>query len=78
MDRLELQVLTVTGAQVCRTGRGPLFVEGETVQTADGLKFVAGLTIETELGPQLVSTGPCCTTLLHGLCQGVRGPGGQG
>ena len=41
-----------------RPGRpGPLFLEGETVATADGLKLVAGLAIDTEIGPQFVCGG---------------------
>ena len=41
-----------------RPGRpGPLFLEGETVATADGLKLVAGLVIDTEIGPQFVCGG---------------------
>jgi hypothetical protein len=49
--------------QVIHTGRGrpgrpgPLFLEGETVATADGLKLVAGLVIDTEIGPQFVCGG---------------------
>ena len=41
-----------------RPGRpGPIFLEGETVATADGLKLVAGLCIDTEIGPQFVCGG---------------------
>ena len=49
--------------QVIHTGRGrpgrpgPLFLEGETVATADGIKLVAGLAIDTEIGPQFVCGG---------------------
>ena len=53
----------IPSPQVIHTGRGrpgrpgPLFLEGETVSTADGLKLVAGLVIDTEIGPQFVCGG---------------------